>query len=69
MAPREEHFWTRLCEALGAPDLATDPAFADAKARQANREVLLPRLEEIFRRKDAASWLRELQAAGVPAAR
>jgi len=68
VAPREEHFWTRLCEALGAPDLATDPAFADAKARQANRDVLLPRLEEIFRRKDAASWLRELQAAGVPAA-
>ena len=68
VAPREEHFWTRLCEALGAPDLATDPAFADAKARQANRDVLLPRLEEIFRRKDAAFWLRELQAAGVPAA-
>ena len=68
VAPREEHFWTRLCEALGAPDLATDPAFTDAKARQANRDVLLPRLEEIFRRKDAASWLRELQAAGVPAA-
>ena len=68
VAPREEHFWTRLCEALGAPDLSTDPAFADAKARQANRDVLLPRLEEIFRRKDAASWLRELQAAGVPAA-
>ena len=68
VAPREEHFWTRLCEALGAPDLATDPAFADAKARQANRDVLLPRLEEIFRRKHAAFWLRELQAAGVPAA-
>ena len=68
VAPREEHFWTRLCEALGAPDLSTDPAFADAKARQANRDVLLPRLEETFRWKDAASWLRELQAAGVPAA-
>lgn len=68
VAPREEHFWTRLCEALGAPELAIDPSFAEAKARQANRDLLLPRLEEIFRSRDAASWLRDLQAAGVPAA-
>lgn len=68
VAPREEHFWTRLCEALGAPELAIDPSFAEAKARQANRDHLLPRLEEIFRSRDAASWLRDLQAAGVPAA-
>lgn len=69
VAPREEHFWDRLCEALEAPDLATDPAFADARSRQANRGRLLPRLEGIFRSRDAATWLEALHAAGVPTAR
>jgi crotonobetainyl-CoA:carnitine CoA-transferase CaiB-like acyl-CoA transferase len=68
VAPREEHFWTKLCEALGAPDLTSDPGFADARSRQANRDRLLPRLEEIFAERDADAWLATLQTAGVPAA-
>jgi crotonobetainyl-CoA:carnitine CoA-transferase CaiB-like acyl-CoA transferase len=68
VAPREEHFWPKLCGAIGAPELAADPDFADARARQANRERLLPRLASIFERRDAASWLGTLRAAGVPAA-
>lgn len=68
VAPREEHFWTKLCDALGATDLAADPDFAEAKLRQANRARLLPRLEEIFRRRAAEEWLRRLQDAGVPVA-
>ena len=68
VAPREEHFWSKLAEALGAPELASDPDFAHAKARQANRDRLLPRLEAIFAERDADAWLDALRAAGVPAA-
>jgi crotonobetainyl-CoA:carnitine CoA-transferase CaiB-like acyl-CoA transferase len=68
VAPREEHFWSKLCDALGAPELGNDPDFAHAKARQANRDRLLPILERIFETRDAASWLEALRAAGVPAA-
>jgi CoA:oxalate CoA-transferase len=69
VAPREEHFWTKLCDALDEPGLADRPEFADAKSRQAHRHELLPLLESIFVRRDAAEWLEVLQASGVPTAR
>jgi crotonobetainyl-CoA:carnitine CoA-transferase CaiB-like acyl-CoA transferase len=69
VAPREEHFWTKLCDALGEPGLADRPEFADAKSRQAHRHELLPLLESIFVRRDADEWLEVLQASGVPTAR
>jgi CoA:oxalate CoA-transferase len=68
VAPREEHFWTRLCEAIGRPDLAQRPEFADARSRQARRDELLPLLEEVFLGKDAGEWLEILRTWGVPAA-
>jgi CoA:oxalate CoA-transferase len=69
VAPREEHFWTKLCDALGVPELSTRPEYADAKSRQAHRHELLPLLEGIFIQRDAAEWLDILQTAGVPTAR
>ena len=69
VAPREEHFWTKLCDALDEPGLADRPEFADAKSRQAHRHELLPLLESIFVRRDADEWLEVLQASGVPTAR
>ena len=69
IAPREEHFWTKLCGALGVPELAERPEYADARSRQAHRGELLPLLEGILLRRDAGEWLDILQAAGVPTAR
>ena len=68
VAPREEHFWDKLREALGSPDELARPAFDEAKSRQAHREELLPLLEAIFQRRDSKEWLDALQAAGVPTA-
>jgi CoA:oxalate CoA-transferase len=68
VAPREEHFWTMLCEAVGHPELAQRPEFADARSRQAHRDELLPLLEKIFSSKEAGEWLEILQTAGVPSA-
>jgi crotonobetainyl-CoA:carnitine CoA-transferase CaiB-like acyl-CoA transferase len=67
VAPREEHFWRRLCLALGMPELGERAEFADAAARQANRDILLPMLEGIFAEKGSRQWLTVLRAAGVPA--
>jgi CoA:oxalate CoA-transferase len=69
VAPREEHFWTKLCRALGVPELAERSEYATARSRQAHRHELLPTLEEIFVRRDAGEWLAILHAAGVPTAR
>jgi crotonobetainyl-CoA:carnitine CoA-transferase CaiB-like acyl-CoA transferase len=56
----------KLCEVLGAPELAEDPRFARTGDRTANREVLRPLLAERLRKRPADEWFRELVAAGVP---
>jgi crotonobetainyl-CoA:carnitine CoA-transferase CaiB-like acyl-CoA transferase len=56
----------KLCEVLGAPELADDPRFAKARDRNANRELLRPLLVERLKQRPAAEWFHELIAAGVP---
>lgn len=68
VAPREEHFWVRLCEALEMPGLMANPHYGDALARQAHRDELLPELEKRFADRPAEEWLEILGRAGVPAA-
>ncbi|MBI3042093.1 MAG: CoA transferase [Betaproteobacteria bacterium] len=68
VATRQDNFWRKLCGVLGEPGLAEDPRFATNADRVANRETLVPRLEQIFRTRSVAEWLERLRAAGVPAA-
>ena len=56
-----------LCEALGAPELASDPRFADNKARVANRDAMRAALEERLATRPAGAWADVLTAARVPA--
>jgi crotonobetainyl-CoA:carnitine CoA-transferase CaiB-like acyl-CoA transferase len=56
----------KLCEVLGAPELADDPRFAMNRDRTANREELRPLLVERLRKRPADEWFRDLIAAGVP---
>ena len=58
--------FTRICEALGLPELATDPRFKSNGDRLANRKVL----EEILTRKlaevDGMTYSLELLKSGLP---
>jgi len=56
----------KLCDVLGAPELAADPRFAKARDRNANRDELRPLLVERLKQRPAAEWFRELIEAGVP---
>jgi crotonobetainyl-CoA:carnitine CoA-transferase CaiB-like acyl-CoA transferase len=56
-----------LCEALGAPELADNPRFADNKARVANRDAMRAALEERLATRPAGAWAELLTAARVPA--
>jgi crotonobetainyl-CoA:carnitine CoA-transferase CaiB-like acyl-CoA transferase len=56
----------RLCEVIGAPDLAADPRFARAEGRTANRDLLRPLLVQRLALRPATEWFSELIAAGVP---
>jgi crotonobetainyl-CoA:carnitine CoA-transferase CaiB-like acyl-CoA transferase len=56
----------KLCEVLGAPELATDPRFARNEDRTANRDVLRPLLAKRLASRPATDWFAELIEAGVP---
>jgi len=58
--------FVKLCGALGVPDLADDPRFADNRSRTANREDLRPLLEARLKERTKAEWFEELIDAGVP---
>ena len=56
----------KLCEVLGAPELADDPRFARNAGRTANRGELRPLLIERLAARTAAEWFDALIAVGVP---
>jgi crotonobetainyl-CoA:carnitine CoA-transferase CaiB-like acyl-CoA transferase len=58
--------WTAFCRALGLERLERDPRFADASARRAHADQLIPLIEELTAARPAAHWLALLRDAGVP---
>jgi crotonobetainyl-CoA:carnitine CoA-transferase CaiB-like acyl-CoA transferase len=65
---REEHF-VRLVGALGRPDLAQDPRFADFAARAAHASQLCDIIGTIFPSDTTERWLERLRAADILADR
>jgi crotonobetainyl-CoA:carnitine CoA-transferase CaiB-like acyl-CoA transferase len=60
--------FARLVEAIGLPQLATDPRFATNPDRVANRAPLAEAISARLREDTRAAWLEKLTAANVPAA-
>jgi crotonobetainyl-CoA:carnitine CoA-transferase CaiB-like acyl-CoA transferase len=58
--------WTRMCEAIGAAELATHPEYSNSGLRSRNRDKLHGVLEEYFKKRDTAAWIEILNQAGVP---
>ena len=56
----------KLCDVLGAAQLADDPRFARNADRTANRDELRPLLTELLAKRTAADWFGALIAVGVP---
>jgi crotonobetainyl-CoA:carnitine CoA-transferase CaiB-like acyl-CoA transferase len=63
-----EQFWTKLCAALGRPDLETDPRFELNPVRVANRDALQAELDVEFGKKTVAEWITILDENDVPSA-
>ena len=57
--------YRKLCEAIGAPEMITDPRFATADARLANRPVFNQALSAITRQRPVGEWVTMLNAAGI----
>ena len=58
--------WERCAEAIGAPDLPTRPEYGTAPARSKNRDALNAEINARTEKKSTDTWVRELNAAGVP---
>jgi crotonobetainyl-CoA:carnitine CoA-transferase CaiB-like acyl-CoA transferase len=67
MAPHD-HFWPRLCKAIGRPDLADDARFTTVAARYVNREEIFSLLEQWFAVTPGEEAMRLLDENRVPAA-
>ncbi len=62
-----DRLFAKACDAVGAPELATDPRFATNPLRIANREELIPLLQARTATRTTADLLARLREAGVPA--
>lgn len=56
----------RFCEAIGRPDLPTDPRFDTGPKRSANRAQLNAIVSAALRERTTAEWVAVLNDAGVP---
>ena len=59
--------FAKLAEMCGHPEWTSDERFASNGARVANRAEIVRLVSECIRRKSAAEWLAQLEAAGIPA--
>jgi crotonobetainyl-CoA:carnitine CoA-transferase CaiB-like acyl-CoA transferase len=55
-----EKFWSELLDAIGNPELASDPRFGNAALRQANRDALTGIIDSELRRQSTSYWLDKL---------
>ena len=59
--------WERIAAMVGAPELIADARFATNSDRMAHREALAQLLGDHLKQRTTAEWLKDLDAAGIPA--
>ncbi len=63
---RSDRYWSRMCQALGRPDLEHDPRFASHELRTENRLALYEIVKDIFLSRTLEEWKQRLSEAGIP---
>ena len=66
IAAAGDEIYGRLCKALDAPQLASDPRYATGRSRSDNRDALNEAIGVITRERTSAAWIDALNKAGVP---
>ncbi|HVY97847.1 MAG TPA: CoA transferase [Solirubrobacterales bacterium] len=67
LAVGNDRQFAALCEVLGEPGLATDPAYATNPTRVENRDALAAELRRLLAARPTAEWVELLSIARVPA--
>jgi crotonobetainyl-CoA:carnitine CoA-transferase CaiB-like acyl-CoA transferase len=60
-----DRYWAPLCEAIGRPELATDPRFDSFAARADNRAECIAILDEVFAQRTLDDWHDVLDGVAV----
>jgi crotonobetainyl-CoA:carnitine CoA-transferase CaiB-like acyl-CoA transferase len=58
--------WRRFCSAIGLEKIVEHPDFATPAARRKNRVRVNEMIEALTARRDSATWIEKLNAAGIP---
>lgn len=66
IAANKQEQWESVTEALGVPELKTDPRFKERDTRKKNRKALTPLLEEKLKTNTTAHWVEVLNKKGIP---
>ena len=66
IAANKQEQWESVCDALGVPELKSDPRFAERDTRKKNRKELTPLLEAKLAGKTTKEWVAILNAKDVP---
>ncbi|MGZ5446221.1 MAG: CaiB/BaiF CoA transferase family protein [Thermoanaerobaculia bacterium] len=66
IAANQQQQWEDLADALGVPELKTDPRFQERDTRKKNRALLTPLLESRLTTAPTAQWVEALNAKGIP---
>ncbi len=66
IAANQQKQWEDLADAIGLPELKTDPRFQERDTRKANRKLLTPILEEKLKLNTTVYWVDLLNEKGIP---
>jgi crotonobetainyl-CoA:carnitine CoA-transferase CaiB-like acyl-CoA transferase len=66
IAANKQEQWESVCDALGVPELKTDPRFEKRDTRKKNRKELTPLLEAKLVERDTQEWVDLLNEKHVP---
>lgn len=66
LAVGSEKLWGEFCQAIGHAELRAHPDYSSNSLRIQNRHALEARLQEIFKTRAAAEWIKVLHGAGIP---
>ncbi|MDI6809077.1 MAG: CoA transferase [Candidatus Eisenbacteria bacterium] len=67
IAANKQEQWESVADALGVPELKTDPRFQERDNRKKNRKELTPLLEVKLTQRETDYWVSELNKNDVPA--
>ena len=68
IAAGNDKLWMAVCDAVGMPQLKSDPRFETNALRAKNQKLLEPILQREFSKRSKSEWLEELDRRGVPCA-